>query len=188
MAASKGPRTRGNGRQSLNNISAIAPGTSHCYSPVVLTAGVTAREFTQGTDGWRPGATDGSWGAGWPSQWHLLAAGQCKLLAASLARRATEVRIMIIFCPLLVEKFCVLFKHFAQFGSSLPRRWFILPTFKFRPGTLVFSGGVGDILCSHISPARGMRLRKVSDEAFVFSVFSRNSKNTKPLTWRSVSS
>ena len=35
---------------------------------------------------------------------------------------------------------------------------------------------------------RGMSLRKVSYEAFVFSVFSRNQEKTKPLTWRSVSS
>ena len=33
-----------------------------------------------------------------------------------------------------------------------------------------------------------MSLRKVSYEAFVFSVFSRNREKTKPLTWRSVSS
>ena len=36
--------------------------------------------------------------------------------------------------------------------------------------------------------ARGMSLRNVSYEAFVFSVFSRNRGKTKPLTWRSVSS
>ena len=36
--------------------------------------------------------------------------------------------------------------------------------------------------------ARGMSLRKVSCEAFVFSVFSRNQEKTKPLTWWSVSS
>ena len=37
-------------------------------------------------------------------------------------------------------------------------------------------------------PARGMSLRKVSYEAFVFSVFSRNWGKKKPTTWRSVSS
>ena len=31
-----------------------------------------------------------------------------------------------------------------------------------------------------------MSLRKVSDEAFVLSVFSRNQEKTKPLTWLSV--
>ena len=36
--------------------------------------------------------------------------------------------------------------------------------------------------------ALGMSLKKVSYEAFVFSVFSRNQEKTKPLTWRSVSS
>ena len=36
--------------------------------------------------------------------------------------------------------------------------------------------------------ARGMSLRKVSCEDFVFSVFSRNQEKTKPLTWWSVSS
>ena len=36
--------------------------------------------------------------------------------------------------------------------------------------------------------ARGMSLRKVSYEALVFSVFSRNQEKTKPLTWQSVSS
>ena len=35
---------------------------------------------------------------------------------------------------------------------------------------------------------RGMRLRKVSYKAFIFSVFSRNQGKTKPLTWQSVSS
>ena len=34
----------------------------------------------------------------------------------------------------------------------------------------------------------GHEPQKVSYEAFVFSVFSRNRKKTKPLTWRSVSS
>ena len=34
----------------------------------------------------------------------------------------------------------------------------------------------------------GISLRKVSYEAFVFSVFSRNQEKTKPLTWQSVSS
>ena len=38
------------------------------------------------------------------------------------------------------------------------------------------------------SLVRGISLRKVSYEAFVFSVFSRNRGKTKPLTWRSVSS
>ena len=34
----------------------------------------------------------------------------------------------------------------------------------------------------------GVSLKIVSDEAFVFFVFSRNQENTEPLTWRSVSS
>ena len=37
-------------------------------------------------------------------------------------------------------------------------------------------------------PVLGMSLRKVSCEAFVFSVFSRNEEKTKPQTWWSVSS
>ena len=37
------------------------------------------------------------------------------------------------FCSHL-EKFCPPFKNFAQCGSILPRRWFSLPTFKFRTG------------------------------------------------------
>ena len=44
------------------------------------------------------------------------------------------------------------------------------------------------VLQSHQTTARGMSLRKVSYEAFVFSVFSRNQEKTKPLTWWSVSS
>ena len=54
------------------------------------------------------------------------------------------------FYPLL-EKFCPLFKHFAQLGSILLRRYFILPTFKIRPGNEVFWGGVGGVLCTYIS-------------------------------------
>ena len=34
----------------------------------------------------------------------------------------------------------------------------------------------------------GISLRKVTYEAFIFSVFSRNQEKTKPLTWWSVSS
>ena len=54
-------------------------------------------------------------------------------------------------CPPL-EKFCPLFKHFAQLRSILPRRWLILPTFKFRPGKVVFLGGVWGVLWTYISP------------------------------------
>ena len=54
------------------------------------------------------------------------------------------------FCPLL-EKFDPLLKHFVQLGSILPRQYFILPTFKVRPGKGVFSGGVGADLCMYIS-------------------------------------
>ena len=43
-------------------------------------------------------------------------------------------------------------------------------------------------LISYMGPARGMSLRKVSYEAFVFSVFSRNQEKTKLLIWQSVSS
>ena len=35
---------------------------------------------------------------------------------------------------------------------------------------------------------RGMSLKIISGEAFVYSVFSRNKEKPKPLTWRSVSS
>ena len=38
------------------------------------------------------------------------------------------------------------------------------------------------------SAVLGMSLKKVTNEAFVFSVFSRNQEKTKPLTWLSVSS
>ena len=52
-----------------------------------------------------------------------------------------------------------------------------------------------EILCittiqflAQLQPALGMSLRKISDEAFVFSVFWRNQEKMKPLTWWSVSS
>ena len=41
---------------------------------------------------------------------------------------------------------------------------------------------------SYVKAALGISHKKVSYEAFVFSVFSRNQEKTKPLTWRSVSS
>ena len=45
----------------------------------------------------------------------------------------------------------LLFKHFAQLWSILPRWHFFLPTFKFRPGKWVFWGEVGGVLCTYIS-------------------------------------
>ena len=52
-------------------------------------------------------------------------------------------------------------------------------------------GRGSNLLAMVLSPpklVRGMSLRKVSYEAFVFSVFSRNQGKPKPLSWWSVSS
>ena len=39
-------------------------------------------------------------------------------------------------------------KSFAHSSNILPRRYFIFPNFKFRPGNGVFWGGVGGVLCT----------------------------------------
>ena len=71
--------------------------------------------------------------------------------------------------------------------AATPRQWRL-----FCSGTLCGRGNGGwfppALDEDQVDRARGMSLRKVSYEAFVFSVFSRNQEKTKPLTWLSVSS
>ena len=67
---------------------------------------------------------------------------------------------------LLLEQFCSFFKHFAQLGSCLPRRQFVLPFFKFRPGKGVFWDGFGDVLCTYTSPKKSV-WRLGNEEGFI---------------------